>query len=159
MKYLNLFDRHNIKLSRVKEIIKKFNNLNVCVIGDLIIDEYIVSANRHVPGGSTLVVSPLDTKKFLGGAGIVAAHSSGLGAKTHLFTVVGNDKLSKLAIKMTDLNGIHSSLLIDDSRPTTLKQKFRRNNQSLLKINHVFSDSINRELQKLFQDLKKFQRN
>ena len=38
--------------------------------------------------------------------------------QTHLFTVVGNDKLSKLAIKMTDLNGIHSSLLIDDSRPT-----------------------------------------
>ena len=35
-------DRHNIKLSRIKEIIKKFNNLNVCVIGDLIIDEYIM---------------------------------------------------------------------------------------------------------------------
>ena len=142
-------DRHKIKLSRIKEIIKQFNSLNVCVIGDLIIDEYImcqpIGMSQEDP---TLVVSPLDNKKFLGGAGIVAAHSSGLGAKTHLFSVVGNDKLSKLANKMTGLNGIYSSLLVDDSRPTTLKQKFRRNNQSLLKINHVFSHSINKELQK-----------
>ena len=49
---------------------------------------------------------------------------------------------------MTGLSGVHSSLFVDDSRITTLKQKFRRNNQSLLKINHVTNHSINKELQK-----------
>ena len=38
---------------------------------------------------------PLDTFKFVGGAGIVASHASNLGAKAFLFSMTGNDSLKK----------------------------------------------------------------
>ena len=44
----------------------------------------------------TIVVTPVDSKKFLGGAGIVAAHIAGLGAKSHLFSVAGKDEDARI---------------------------------------------------------------
>ena len=40
----------------------------------------------------TLVISPIDSTKFVGGAGIVAAHASGLGAKVDFLSVASKDE-------------------------------------------------------------------
>ena len=64
--------RNCISLSDITEQILKFNSIKVCVIGDVIIDEYI---NCHPLGMSqespSIVVTPIDSKRFFGGAGIV----------------------------------------------------------------------------------------
>ena len=39
----------------------------------------------------SIVLSPLHTERFLGGAAIVASHAASLGAKTQFFTVLGKD--------------------------------------------------------------------
>ena len=53
----------------------------------------------------TIVVTPIDKSKFLGGAGIVAAHVAGLGGSVDLYSVVGNDKLSTFVTqKMKNYN-------------------------------------------------------
>ena len=61
---------------------QKRNNI---IIGDLIIDEYIncdpLGMSQEDP---TLVVTPVESKKFIGGAGIVASHAASLGAKTSI---------------------------------------------------------------------------
>ncbi len=73
--------RHSISIERLLSLINSFSRLKVCVIGDLLVDEYItceaLGMSQEEP---TLVVTPLDTARFLGGAGIVAAHAAGLGA-------------------------------------------------------------------------------
>ncbi|MDR1533850.1 MAG: hypothetical protein LBU64_01935 [Planctomycetota bacterium] len=50
----------------------------VCVIGDLIVDEYVhcnpLGMSQEDP---TLVVSPVQETRFVGGAGIVAGHAAG----------------------------------------------------------------------------------
>ena len=65
--------RHNITLSRSLEIIRKFSDLNICVIGDLIIDEYItcqpLGMSQEEP---TIVVTPIDQVKFIGGVGFTS---------------------------------------------------------------------------------------
>ena len=77
--------RHNIRSDSLKKILKKFSKLKVCVIGDVIVDEYItcepVGMSQEDP---TIVVTPIDKSKFLGGAGIVAAHVAGLGGSVDL---------------------------------------------------------------------------
>ena len=147
--------RHNIDKNNLKAQLNSFNKLKVCVIGELIIDEYIlcepIGMSQEDP---TLVVTPISNKEFIGGAGIVAAHSVGLGAKTHFISIVGNDKLAKKSKKMLNSKGVHSDLIIDETRPTILKQKFRRNNQSLLKINHLSNHAISEYIQN--DILKKF---
>ena len=91
---------HRIKSQRIESLISNFNKLKILVIGDIIIDEYIES----LPIGMShedpaLVISPQSKKSFIGGAGIVAAHGSKLGANVSLLSMVGKDMPGDFAKK------------------------------------------------------------
>ena len=140
--------RHSISIERLLSLINSFSRLKVCVIGDLLVDEYItceaLGMSQEEP---TLVVTPLDTSRFLGGAGIVAAHAAGLGASALFISVAGNDMHSTFARGALEQAGVTSHLLIDDSRPTPHKQRYRSKGKSLLRVNHLHQRSISVALQ------------
>jgi bifunctional ADP-heptose synthase (sugar kinase/adenylyltransferase) len=116
--------RNKITIDRLLEVIKDFSKLRVCVVGDLIIDEYI---NCHPLGMSqeepTVVVTPVDKRRYFGGAGIVAAHCKSLGAKTIFVTVTGEDETSSWSKEKASEYQLDSVNVVDKSRPTTLKQR------------------------------------
>ena len=121
--------------------------MRVTVLGDLIVDEYIncdpVGMSQEDP---TLVITPIHTDRFIGGAGIVAAHANSLGADVHYFTVAGEDSVATYAQeKLTDY-GVDAFMLLDDSRPTTLKQRFRANGKTMLRVSHLRQHAISMEL-------------
>ena len=140
--------RHKISRESLAEVVRSFVGLKVCVVGDLIVDEYIscesLGMSREDP---SLVVTPLDKKRFLGGAGIVAAHASGLGADSALITVTGDDECSRFAGAKLSAFEVTSSPILDDSRPTTLKQRFRSEGKTLLRVSHLVQSSISPSLQ------------
>lgn len=153
---LDFMQRHEITSLRLIEILESFQNINVCVIGDLIIDEFI---NCHPLGMSqeepTIVVTPIDKKRFLGGAGIVAAHCASLGAKTTLLTIRGEDEAGQWGAIQAHEYGIEMIALVDSTRPTTLKQRFRSGSQTLLKLTHLRQENISSELEvKLLETFK-----
>ncbi|MBT6543217.1 MAG: adenylyltransferase/cytidyltransferase family protein [Rhodobacteraceae bacterium] len=141
-------ERHGIKLSRLKNLLQSFSNLRVCVVGDLIVDEYItcqpLGMSQEDP---TIVVTPVDSTRFVGGAGIVAAHAAGLGATVQFFSVTGNDKTREFALEQSKAYNVNANLLIDESRPTTLKQRYRSKGQSLLRVSHLHQGAITGALQ------------
>lgn len=141
-------ERHSIDRNRLENLLKDFSKLNVCVIGDLIIDEYItcepLGMSQEDP---TIVVTPIDTKQFIGGAGIVAAHAAGLGASVQFISITGNDAGRTYAIEGLAAAGVKAQLLIDDTRPTTLKQRFRSKGKSLLRVSHIHQGNISLSLQ------------
>ena len=154
--------RHNIRSDSLKKILKKFSKLKVCVIGDVIVDEYItcepVGMSQEDP---TIVVTPIDKSKFLGGAGIVAAHVAGLGGSVDLYSVVGNDKLSTFVTQKMKNYNVNSFLFKDETRQTTLKQKFRSADRAIFKINHLQQTPINKSFQniilkKILEKIKKY---
>ena len=61
--------RHNFSKEDLVTIVQNFPPLKVCVVGDLIVDEYIIcdplGLSKEDP---TIVVTPIDTQKFVGGA-------------------------------------------------------------------------------------------
>jgi len=140
--------RHGIKPARLAELLYKFSHLKVCVVGDLIVDEYIncqpLGMSQEDP---TIVVTPIDSNRFIGGAGIVAAHSAGLGASVQLFSVSGNDSTRDFALDRLHLSGVNAHVMLDDSRPTTLKQRFRSKGKTLLRVSHVHERTISIDLQ------------
>ena len=149
-KYL---DRHNITKSSTINTIKNFAKLNICVIGDLIIDEYItcqpLGMSQEEP---TIVVTPIDQVKFIGGAGIVAAHAAGLGANVSFISVAGNDNSKEFAKnKLSEFN-VNYELFIDESRPTTLKQRYRCSGKSMLRVSYLHQDPISIDLQNEIYD-------
>jgi rfaE bifunctional protein kinase chain/domain len=145
--------RHCISPTRLADIVKDFSSLKVCVIGDLIIDEYItcepLGMSQEDP---TIVVTPINTIRFIGGAGIVAAHAAGLGAHVNFISVVGDDECGEYAMQEMRKLGVKSHLMVDDSRPTTLKQRYRSKGKSLLRVSKLHQGLISSDIQKRIID-------
>lgn len=154
---IHYINRHKISNSRIKEIIQKFQDLKVVVIGDLILDEYVtcdpIGMSQEDP---TVVVTPIHTDIFIGGAGIVASHAAGLGGDVSFLSVSGNDEARNLAIEMLQKFNVRSHLLIDESRPTTLKKRYRARNKTLLRVSHLRQHSLDSSLlSDMFQSFTK----
>ena len=143
-------DRHHIAHESLRRLIQGFSKLKVSVVGDLIVDEYItcqpLGMSQEDP---TIVVTPVDTVKFVGGAGIVAAHAAGLGASVHFVSVTGDDTARLFAVDRLAAAGVKAHMLVDDSRPTTLKQRYRSLGKSLLRVSHLHQGAVSVSQQKL----------
>lgn len=140
-------DRHGFTLDGLKRHIGNLVGLRVVVIGDLIIDEYVdcepLGMSQEDP---TIVVAPLARKRFIGGAGIVAAHAQRLGANARFFTLVGDDAMAEIARSRLDEYGVDCLAVVDGSRPTTLKQRFRANNKTLLRVSELRQHAASPEI-------------
>jgi rfaE bifunctional protein kinase chain/domain len=140
--------RNEIRRERLSQICELFKELRVTVLGDLIIDEYItcqpLGMSQEEP---TIVVTPIDYVRFVGGAGIVAAHAAGLGAKVDFVSVSGADSARAFAIDKLLEYGVRTHIFEDGNRPTTLKQRYRSKGKSLLRVSHLHQDAISREVQ------------
>ena len=148
--------RHNVHLEDLQDVLEKFSNLNILVIGDTIIDEYItcepLGMSQEDP---TIVVSPLASNKFIGGAAIVASHARTLGARVKFISVVGKDANRDYLKNGLDALAIESTLYTDTTRPTTLKQRFRANSKTLLRVNHLKQHTIALDIEsKIIHEIK-----
>jgi rfaE bifunctional protein kinase chain/domain len=141
-------ERHGIDLPRMQGLLKQFSSIKVCVVGDLIVDEYItcqpLGMSQEDP---TIVVTPIDSTRFIGGAGIVAAHAAGMGAQVQFVSVTGTDATREFARSELAAAGVPIRLLADQSRPTTLKQRYRCKGKTLLRVSHLHQGAISAQLQ------------
>lgn len=140
---------HQITAHILNDAINKFSDLKVCVIGELIIDEYVqcdpLGMSQEDP---TIVVTPIMSNKFIGGAGVVAAHARSLGAKeVHFLSVVGNDEGKTFSENTLESYDVESALFVDESRPTTVKTRYRVGNKTMLRVNNLRQHKINARLQ------------
>ena len=141
-------ERHGFRMEALAQVVRAFPTLKVVVIGDTIVDEYItcdpLGMSQEDP---TIVVSPVESDLFVGGAGIVSAHARGLGADVAFFSVLGTKGPNAFVKEKLENYGVRTFLYEDETRPTTLKQRFRANGKTLLRVNHLKQHKINRELQ------------
>ena len=140
-------ERHGFAMSDLRATLEKFRGLRVAVLGDLIVDEYIncdpVGMSQEDP---TLVVTPIQSDKFVGGAAIVAAHARTLGADVSYFTVAGKDASADFAREKLREYGVAAKVFEDDSRPTTLKQRYRAAGKTLLRVSHLRQHAISHQI-------------
>lgn len=135
--------RNGFRIADLDRIPPRFADLNVVVVGDLIVDEYIscdpIGMSQEDP---TIVVTPIESKLFVGGAGIVAAHAHGLGAKARYISISGDDASAGFARTELEAHGVDVELFADPTRPTTLKQRYRAAGKTLLRVNHLRQRAI-----------------
>ena len=143
----DFLERHGFDLSDLVGAVRGMSGLRVSVIGDLIVDEYIncdpLGMSQEDP---TIVVTPIKEDRFVGGAGIVAAHARGLGAEVRYFGVTGSDEAAVFADETLRRFGVQLKFAVDESRPTTLKKRYRANGKTLLRVSHLRQHDISREL-------------
>jgi rfaE bifunctional protein kinase chain/domain len=145
------FKYHSLNLANLTNSLANFKNLHVLVLGDLIVDEYItcdpLGMSQEDP---TIVVTPIESKVYIGGAGIVAAHAAGLGAKVSFLSVAGNDATKEIALSKLNEFNVAATLFEDESRPTTLKQRYRSKGKTLLRVSHLHQGAVNANIQAQF---------
>lgn len=111
-----------------------FRGKRVAVVGDSILDIYTFCETGNIAGEAPIMtVRPIEEKRYLGGAAIVAAHLKSMGAEPHLFTTTGDDAESRDFIRRLDQLGItHTALRTRRDLPTKLR--YLAESQKLLKV-------------------------
>ncbi len=140
-------ERHGFTIGGLKSALDSFAGIRVLVIGDLIIDTYItcdpLGMSQEDP---SIVVTPIEQKTFVGGAGIVSAHARGLGAEVRYLSVVGADEPADFARGALGADGIGVSFFVDETRPTTVKQRYRAQGKTLLRVSHLRQHAVSSDI-------------
>lgn len=139
--------RHAIESEGTSAILERMKGLRVCVVGDTIVDEYVtcdpIGMSQEDP---TIVVTPIMRETFVGGAGVVAAHARSLGSRVNFFSVLGCDDTASFVRSTLAEREIELYCYEDDSRPTTLKQRYRASCKTLLRVSHLRQHDIPAEI-------------
>lgn len=140
---------------KIKELIENFKNIKIAVIGDLMLDEYIMGkVERISPEAPVPVVKVLQEKFVLGGAANVVNNLASLGAKVICAGLVGNDNNGKKLINSLPNNVSGDLILKSDNRPTIVKKRVIAGNQQLLRLDweesfHISEEEENQLITKL----------
>jgi D-beta-D-heptose 7-phosphate kinase/D-beta-D-heptose 1-phosphate adenosyltransferase len=132
---------------------KRLNELSrqqVLCVGDVMLDRYVYGeVGRISPEAPTVVLAARREEVAPGGAGNVVLNLMGLGARSVLVGVIGGDETGRaLAGSFANSGGlIDARLVVDSTRPTTMKVRFVSEHYSthLLRADWEDARAIDRE--------------
>lgn len=121
---LTLFSRrHTIDRTSTHRLLNAFRNLNVLVVGDIVLDRYVLCDATDLAGDAPMMsLTQQEERIYIGGAGIVAQHAAGLGAKVHLLSTIANDETSHQTERTLARAGVRPFLI---QRRSEIPQKTR----------------------------------
>ena len=121
---------------KIEKTVRDFKNVSVMVIGDLILDEFIWGDVSRISPEAPVPVVWVKKESFMpGGASNVANNLSSLGAKVYSVGVIGDDDRGAILKSELDQKGVDTSgILVDCSRPTTLKTRVVAGHQQVVRI-------------------------
>lgn len=136
--------RYSVKKEHIRELFKSFNNLNVLIIGDVMIDSYLWGkVNRISPEAPVPIVSVTSKEIRLGGAANVALNIQALGANPILCSVVGVDAEGQNFLDLLKKQRLsQKGILKIRDRATTVKTRVIGNKAQLLRIDEETEEDI-----------------
>jgi D-glycero-beta-D-manno-heptose-7-phosphate kinase len=144
------------KENKYKRLFEEFNDLNVMIIGDVMVDSYLWGkVERISPEAPIPIVALRKRENRMGGAANVAMNIKSMGARPVLCSVIGDDDkgnifLDLLRNEKIDSHGIVSSL----RRITTTKFRIFGNNTQMLRVDEeVESDLSEHDMNELLDKI------
>ena len=136
-----------IKLSkrRIDDIVNGFKGKRILVVGDLMLDEYLIGEVRRIsPEAPVPVVEVKEQQIRFGGAANVALNVATLGAEPVLVGAIGADREGDLFTdlmrgKQMPLDGLHRF----DDRPTTVKTRVIGHSQHITRVDREKKEYLN----------------
>jgi len=134
------------------EILAGFKGKKIAVIGDLMLDKYIVGKVERISPEAPIPIVAVESERYaLGGSANVGANISTLGGNAFLLGVLGDDEAAKKLIDKAQNKGIDCSAIICDPAKTTI-QKIRvlGQSQQLLRIDYEDGNYIEPNIAEAF---------
>jgi D-beta-D-heptose 7-phosphate kinase/D-beta-D-heptose 1-phosphate adenosyltransferase len=128
--------------SALRQALERFATLQVLVVGDVMLDEYVTGdCVRLSPEAPVPVVEVGASRSTLGGAANTAANIASLGGRAVLIGLTGDDEVGRqLAARARELD--IEFLPVQDGRPTARKVRVVGHQQQLLRLDYETTGAI-----------------
>jgi len=104
--------RYGITSESIERSLVRFGGLNVLVIGDVLLDRYLLCDVPGVASESPMMsLTVRDERRYVGGAAIVARHLAALGAHAFLLSSGAEDEATAHVKEILDAEGVESQLI------------------------------------------------
>jgi rfaE bifunctional protein kinase chain/domain len=129
-----------------------FNQYNVLIIGDVMVDAYAWGkVDRISPEAPVPILSCSKRENRLGGAANVALNIKSLGANPILCSVIGDDDKGRIFLDLLkSIQQDTTGIVISDQRRTTVKTRFISNNQHMIRIDEEDTHELSDEIEEKF---------
>jgi rfaE bifunctional protein kinase chain/domain len=126
--------RHGIGAESVGHTLERFRNLHVVVVGDVVLDRYILCDAHDVARESPMLsLVHRDERRYVGGAAIVARHVAALGGHAFLLSAGAEDEQTAHVTETLDHEGVEHHLI--PARPALVeKTRFLAGDAKLFKL-------------------------
>jgi rfaE bifunctional protein kinase chain/domain len=133
-----------VKTRTINELFAAFEKLNVLIIGDVMLDNYLWGkVDRISPEAPVPIVSIQEKESRLGGAANVAINIKALGANPILCSVIGNDINGRSFIELLQKIDLSADGIFQSTeRKTTVKTRVIGNNHQMLRVDEEQEDEI-----------------
>ena len=138
--------------ARVRDLIARFPSLRVLVVGDVMLDQFLIGrVDRISPEAPVPVVELLRETGCPGGAANVAGNVRSLGAGVELLGVTGEDAAAETLRGELRARGIDTEgLVADRGRPTTRKLRIvTTRNQQVARVDHESDADVAGEVESM----------
>ena len=132
-----------------KQIIERFSQVSVAVLGDLICDRFVYGeVERISPEAPVPVVKVTSEELKVGGAGNVANNLVSLGGRASVFGVVGKDSFGDFVrSELKRIGADTCGIVADESRMTTLKTRIMARSQHIVRVDREITDPVRAEVE------------
>ena len=129
---------------RAEQLIAAFPHARVVIVGDVMVDEFIVGrASRISPEAPVPVLLFDHEERRLGGAANVAHNIATLGGRVTLVSLVGRDSAASYLRSAVSETGIDARFVEDDDRVTTRKVRLvTERNQQVARVDYEAEDEV-----------------
>ena len=144
---------------RFDEIIANSKDKQVLVIGDLMVDQYLMGdVTRISPEAPVPVIEVNGESLKFGGAANVALNILSLGCDPILVGIIGNDRMGEEFLKLLSEYGMETKGIFQSSqRPTTVKTRIIGQSQHIARVDRENKKYLDTNEQfKLFEIIEKF---
>lgn len=137
-----------IEHEQLQRLIERFHDTTLLVVGDVMLDEYIWgTASRIAQEAPVPVLEITSESQRLGGAANVAHNIRTLGGRAVVGSVVGDDLTGeRLREHLHDIGCDTKTLLIDSSRPTTVKTRLIALHQQVARFDRERRHELSQEI-------------
>ncbi|MBC7327963.1 bifunctional hydroxymethylpyrimidine kinase/phosphomethylpyrimidine kinase [bacterium] len=137
-----------MKKERLKQILDSFKGKEIIVLGDLILDEYNIGRVNRISPEAPVPIVEIEHRFFTpGGAANTAANITALGGHCRLVGVIGDDEYGRFLLEELVKRKIHiEGIIVDQSRPTTCKNRIIAHTQQVVRIDRERRSPISGEV-------------
>jgi D-beta-D-heptose 7-phosphate kinase/D-beta-D-heptose 1-phosphate adenosyltransferase len=130
--------------SSLANLLTEFRNRKVLVVGDVMLDRYVLGDVRRISPEAPIPVLRAEARRAVpGGAANVARNVASMGATAILIGAAGDDAgADELCTLLSANGGIDARIVRDQGRPTTVKTRFMSGAHQLLRLDEENSDEI-----------------